>query len=459
MRCWWVNQDKSYTEETVGGYLWCRQRRSNGARNPFYENLRLTHPGDILFAYAGGHIRAVGVVLTPCRESCRPGTVPPAPGESNDAAIPGWLIDVAWMELLRPLAPTFVMDILSPLLPEVHSPLTPDGRGLQGGRILELPHGLSVALLQLTGGARPEQLLNPVWRPRQLDLPLALANADASNGAQPGAEDAGIAGDAADKPETADTTEDAGEGGEDEPEDAGYDTRDDGEYDGKDEPEEEYVARDPLSPLAGIGPNSKMIAVDITKPFPFAEFFDTSRRIEIDVGCGKGRFLLAHAAAHPDTQMLGIERQLPRVRKIDKKAQRAGLENVRLLRLEAAYSLDYLIPENSIDRFYVLFPDPWPKRRHHSHRIFQPAFLDTLWKRLKDGGEVQVATDDADYFHDIVKIFKADPRFIPATPFERPPEEQTDFELIFRAKGFTVNAAAWRVEKDGSPKAIEYANE
>ncbi len=222
--------------------------------------------------------------------------------------------------------------------------------------------------------------------------------------------------------------------------------------------EEEHIANDPLSPLAGIGPDSKMIAVDITKPFPFADYFDSTKRMEIDIGCGKGRFLLAHAAAHPDTQMLGIERQLPRVRKIDKRAQRANLGNVRLLRLEAAYSLEYFIPENAIDRFYVLFPDPWPKRRHHSHRIFQPSFLDILWKRLKDGGEVQVATDDADYFHDIVKIFKSDPRFIPATPFERPPEEQTDFELIFRAKGFEVNAAAWRVEKDGAPKTIGYEN-
>ena len=429
MHCWWANQDKTYAEETAGGYLWCRQRRANGARNPFYENVRLTHPGDVIFAYAGGAIRAVGVVLAQPREAVHPGAIPPAPGEVAES-VPGWYVDMAWMELKRPLAPAAVMDILAPLLPAEHSPLTADGRGIQGGRLLELPQSLSIALLQLAGGARPDQLLNPVWRPHQMDLPLeSPAPAMDHPTSQP---DSPTASDVVDVPAVANVPIAAS---------AQQDMQDQD----PDIPEPER--HDPKAPLEGVGPDSKMIAIDVTKPFPFAEYFDTSKRIEIDVGCGKGRFLLAHAAANPDTQFLGIERQLPRVRKIDKKAQRAGLDNVRLLRLEAAYSLEFLIPENAVDRFYVLFPDPWPKRRHHGRRLFQPAFLETLWKCLKSGGEIQVATDDADYFHDIVKIFKADPRFIPATPFERPPEEQTDFELIFRAKGYAVNAAAWSIQK------------
>ncbi|MGI6496053.1 MAG: tRNA (guanosine(46)-N7)-methyltransferase TrmB [Kiritimatiellia bacterium] len=413
MRCWWANQDKTYAEETAGGFLWCPQRRSNGTRNPFYENVRLTRPGDILFAFARGAIRAVGIVLERSREAVHPGALPPAPGGQAGSAPLGWLLPVAWIEIKHPLEPRNVMDVLAPLLPSVHSPLTPEGRGIQGGRLLKLPDPLANALLQLVGGASPDQLLHPVWRPRQLILPhLDLPSPAAGT--------------------TAEEAADAAAAREEIPMDA-------------------PVPRDPAAPLAGRTPDSRMIAVDVTKPFPFYDCFDPSRRVEVDVGCGKGRFLIARATAYPDIQFLGIERQLVRIRKIDKKLCRIGLSNVRLLRLEASYAIEYLLPDDAIDRFYVLFPDPWPKRRHHKHRLFRPAFLDTVWKRLRDGGDIQVATDNADYFQQIVNVFAADSRFLPATPFDRPPEEQTDFEILFRSKDFPIHAAAWSVRKPAAP--------
>ena len=177
---------------------------------------------------------------------------------------------------------------------------------------------------------------------------------------------------------------------------------------------------------------------------PFHEVFDRARPVEVDIGCGKGRFLLARAASHPDVQYLGIERLLLRVRKIDKKARRAGLANLRLVRLEAAYTLRYFIPEHAIRRFYLLFPDPWPKRRHFKRRLFDEAFRTLLWSRLAPGGEIQVATDHLDYFEEMRRQLAADPRFEPAPAMERAPEEQTDFELIFRGKGLPIGACGFR---------------
>ncbi len=175
--------------------------------------------------------------------------------------------------------------------------------------------------------------------------------------------------------------------------------------------------------------------------------------LEVDVGCGKGRFLLARAAAHPERNFLGIERQLARIRKVDRRALRQGLTNVRLLHVEAAYALEWLLPDASVEVCYVFCPDPWPKRRHHGRRLFGPAFLDTLWTRLTPGGCLHVRTDHADYFTAIAKTFAADPRFEPAPPFEPAEAEITDFELIFRQQGLTMHRGSFRRRADAGAAA------
>ena len=170
MRYWWANQKHAYNREVAGGYLWCRQHRADGSRNPFYDNVRIAAPGDVLFAFHDAEIRAIGFVLSRAREAIAPGL----PGESDPpAAVPGWLMDVAWMELKRPLHPSRFMGILAPLLPETHAPLTSAGKGIQGGRLLEVPDRLARALLQLAGGTDPARLLNPDWQPHQLRFAFA----------------------------------------------------------------------------------------------------------------------------------------------------------------------------------------------------------------------------------------------------------------------------------------------
>lgn len=170
---------------------------------------------------------------------------------------------------------------------------------------------------------------------------------------------------------------------------------------------------------------------------------DLSRPLEIEVGCGKGRFLTRRAAANPDCDYIGIERMLGRVRLFAGKCRRSGISNARVLRLEALYTFHYLLPAHHARRVYVFFPDPWPKRKHRSHRLFGPLFLDALWKRLETGGRIEFATDHSDYFGAVCECFAADARFRRVEPMPRPPEVWTEFETMFREKGMPIHSAAW----------------
>ena len=171
--------------------------------------------------------------------------------------------------------------------------------------------------------------------------------------------------------------------------------------------------------------------------------FDLSRPLEIEVGCGKGRFLARRAAQHPECDFLGIERMLERVRLFAGKLRRGGISNARILRLEALYTFHYLLPEHHARRVYVFFPDPWPKKKHRSHRLFGPIFLNALWKRLEIGGRVEFATDHEEYFGAVKECFAADSRFREVEPMPRPKEVWTEFETMFRDQGLRVWSAAW----------------
>ncbi len=185
---------------------------------------------------------------------------------------------------------------------------------------------------------------------------------------------------------------------------------------------------------------SNVITID--NPCKVLEF-DLSRPLEIEVGCGKGRFLTSQAMQHPDCDYLGIERMLSRVRLFDKKCRRQNIANAKVLRLEALYTFHYLLPAHHARRVYVFFPDPWPKKKHHSHRLFGPIFLRALWKRLEIGGRIEFATDHKEYFESVLECFAGDSRFRRVEPMARPPEVWTEFETMFRQQGLPIYSAAW----------------
>ena len=180
-------------------------------------------------------------------------------------------------------------------------------------------------------------------------------------------------------------------------------------------------------------------------PWP-AVFSDAARPLEIDIGCGKGGFLLWSAGTRPGTNFLGVERQLIRLRKVDKKILDQQLPNVRLLRVEAGYLVSKLIPPQSVTAYHIFFPDPWPKRRHQARRLFQPAFVEALYRTLQPGGAVNVATDHLEYFAQMQKVMGASGRFRETAADGLPAEAQTEFEKIFLAQGKSIGRAKFLVE-------------
>ena len=178
------------------------------------------------------------------------------------------------------------------------------------------------------------------------------------------------------------------------------------------------------------------IPLSLTEKLNFGEIFPRKAPIEIDLGCGDGAFLTALAHSHPEHNFLGIERLLGRVRKVCRKVAREDLKNARVLRVEVAYAVEYLIPTESIAAFHLLFPDPWPKRRHHRRRAFTTEFLSRIHRALVPHGLLHVATDHPDYFHQIKRVFAATDLFIvSAEQQDFPP---TTFEQKFLTRGLSI---------------------
>lgn len=163
--------------------------------------------------------------------------------------------------------------------------------------------------------------------------------------------------------------------------------------------------------------------------------------LEVDLGCGDGSFLLAMANRAPERNFLGVERLLGRVRRTSRGAATLGLANVRVILLESHYLVRYLLPGGCVNTFHVMFPDPWPKRRHHPRRLIQPEFLAAAARALRPGGELRLSTDDLPYFQHMRLVSQRHPAFEEA-PWEPGPEyPQTDFERLFRANGLPVYRA------------------
>jgi tRNA (guanine-N7-)-methyltransferase len=183
---------------------------------------------------------------------------------------------------------------------------------------------------------------------------------------------------------------------------------------------------------------------DYLTPLDWRAVFEREAPLEIDLGCGKGNFLAWAARTRPGHNFLGIDRQLVRLRKVDKKLQRDGLTNVRLFRLEMSYLITKLIPRSTVTAYYVFFPDPWPKRRHEKKRLFNADFVTELHRTLFPNGAVNVATDNAPYIEQIVRIMNASALFQSEPPLAFPEEARTEFEQLFLAKGNPIHRARWR---------------
>src|SRR5438477_11915958 len=172
----------------------------------------------------------------------------------------------------------------------------------------------------------------------------------------------------------------------------------------------------------------------LTNRLDLEKIFGRKAPLHVDLGCGEGSFLCALAQRLPDKNFLGIERLLGRIRSSARKA--ASLGNVRLLQMESSYAVRYLLPAESVETFYLLFPDPWPKRRHHRRRIVTPDFLDSVHVALEQNGITYIATDHLDYFRKIKEIAESIPGFaIEDRDVDLP---QSRFRLIFEQRSAQI---------------------
>jgi tRNA (guanine-N7-)-methyltransferase len=173
-------------------------------------------------------------------------------------------------------------------------------------------------------------------------------------------------------------------------------------------------------------------------PLALGDVFERQAPIQMDVGCGEGAFIVAMARANPQCNFLGVERLVGRVRKVCKRAFNAGVSNVRVLCVESLYTMSKLIPPQTISVVHVMFPDPWPKRKHRQHRLINREFLDAVHAALQADGELRLTTDDLDYFQHMEKVTAAHEGFSKAPWPDDPAYPQTDFEKRFRAQGLPI---------------------
>lgn len=124
----------------------------------------------------------------------------------------------------------------------------------------------------------------------------------------------------------------------------------------------------------------------------------------LEIGSGKGTFLVHEAQAHPECDFLGIEWARRYYRLAQDRLGRWGIENVRIIRADAVTFLREHIPVGAVDCLHVYFPDPWPKKRHLRRRLIQQANMDLLIGCLKPGGQLRLATDHEGYFEQMKAV-------------------------------------------------------
>lgn len=176
---------------------------------------------------------------------------------------------------------------------------------------------------------------------------------------------------------------------------------------------------------------------------PLPLLYGAVQPLEVDIGCGRGRFLLARANKCPHLNFLGIDLSLLRLRKIDRKAVAGNSANIRLVNGEAMRILAALPPQ-SVSTFYLYFPDPWPKRRHHIRRLVAPPFVEAVTQALAPQGIIHLCTDHDDYFTTMLRVWRKESRYSEIEPYLPAPDEETDFCLIFKSQGLAPKRCSFQ---------------
>lgn len=179
----------------------------------------------------------------------------------------------------------------------------------------------------------------------------------------------------------------------------------------------------------------------------FRKLFGDERPVELEIGSGKGGFLLNRARQHPDRGFLGVEWANLFCRYAADRMVRWGVTNVRLMRTDAGYLVAHHLPPAALTVLHIYHPDPWPKKRHHKRRLIQPPFIKAATDALVPGGRIAIQTDHAEYFEQIRQVVTGEPR-LAEVPFDVPEvgvvdgRLQTNFETKYLREGRAIYRVA-----------------
>ena len=144
-------------------------------------------------------------------------------------------------------------------------------------------------------------------------------------------------------------------------------------------------------------PRLEQRRIDRTFAGTVADLFPVRQPLEIEIGAGKGRFLLHRAQSHPERNFFGVDYRWRFLKEGVLRAEQRGLSNLIFLKTEAEEIIPHLVPPQSVEVFHIYFPDPWHKKKHHKRRLLRPDFFKLLHRSLVPGGLLELATDNFDY--------------------------------------------------------------
>jgi len=184
--------------------------------------------------------------------------------------------------------------------------------------------------------------------------------------------------------------------------------------------------------------------------FDWNQLFGNSRPVEIEIGCGRGMFIIKRALENPQINFLGIEKSARFFRMLAERVKKSGAHNIRLLRTEAAYLMKKFVPANSVKAVHVYFPDPWPKKRHRKRRLLNGSFFESVARILPPDGLFFFATDFQDYFDEIITIApscrgltrESDEELSP--PVVNPDAAATTYERKYLIQGRVIYRAVYK---------------
>jgi len=184
--------------------------------------------------------------------------------------------------------------------------------------------------------------------------------------------------------------------------------------------------------------------------FDWKAVFGNPHPLEIEIGCGRGMFIINSARQNPDVNYLGIELSARFFHLLKERVKKSAVQNIRIIKGEAGFILKNFVPENSVAAVHIYFPDPWPKKRHWKRRLVNSGFVETVRCALVPGGQLFMATDFQDYFAEMLQAADACGGFEQVLRQEIAPNQAvpdqaaTSYERKYLIQGRMIYRATYR---------------